>query len=392
MRKLLTGLVAVAMVTVFSAGSAAAYKINDNHEIGGYMQYWLLLSETSSVAKEYNNKTRPAGANEVDETTFGFKQRRGFVWFSGDLADGAAYYSVLLALPGDSVWAESFYMGFNFLDGALKLQVGQLSPFVTYESSLTSASKLKNIERAMVTREVQSNIYALSDETEDRGLQLIYSPSDAFKVYFSATNGTGVTSSIGGRAEVGGDFRDGAVMSNGIGEAALGLGAVGTFADGAFRLNASYILNSHEDVYAVGGDKNKPVGVTVARNAYSIGTKVALEKLVGIGLWFDAELAGLIADEDDTLIPGQEWGGFYARLGYYIMPWLEGVVRYESMGHKANKDADTETTQGVAVTLNYYLGSTFKSQLEFATKMLDEDFHPDADDPATVRAMFQVKF
>ncbi|PQV64827.1 Phosphate-selective porin [Abditibacterium utsteinense] len=93
-----------------------------------------------------------------------------------------------------------------------------------------------------------------------------------------------------------------------------------------------------------------------------------------------------------TSLAGRDIQGYYAHVGYYLRPQLEGVLRYDTLD--TNRDADDAKVNDITLGLNYYLkGNNAKIQTNLIRRSGD-DGAPAAlrDDRYELRTNFQVAF
>ncbi len=374
MRKIVAFGIAIAAMLAFVPSRAEAYKINDAHQIYGYGQVWLLLSED---AKE-GDTVQTAGGDDGATTAFGFKDRRLRFGMKGDLMDRVAYYNVFLETAGGTAKLLDYWFGVRA--GAAYFQVGRFRPFVTWEVSMTNAAGLKNVDRDNGLTAITNNFYAQNAAWRDLGMLIGYGDrsKDPISFLFSVSDGTGANLAVGG------DASGGAVYSNAIGDAAYSFGVVAHLGHHA-QLNAAYSINKHNGATLSGSEKT---AIDIDRTVYSFGGEY--EMLDGL-LWVDAEYANLKAGSKDYAFADAELTAWYARIGFYLIPSrLELVGRFATEADKGIVHGDPHhehTTDETEVTLNYYLGNAFKVQLEYAT------FSPDGESSYnSIRSNWQIKF
>lgn len=363
MRKSLITAAALVATIALSPVNALAYSVNDDHKIFGLGQVWAVLSEDARNT-----------ATDGKETAFGFKAKRFRFGFKGKLVDGLIGYKIQTEFAGSSAGLKDYIMSIN--PGPASIVIGQFKPFTTYDG-LRSASKLKNIERAMAMKNVSGKFFAANNSFRDLGIAVKVKNLGPATLLVSATNGTGA----GAVRDVGGSISSGSVFANGSGDAAYGVGLIVNLMDGMLRLNGSWMMNKHDN-FVLASDKT--AAADIDRSLYSAGLELDLKD---IGLWIDGEYAALTSDDKDFGLAGTEYSGYYARAGYYIMPnQLEVVVRYEASDVKPS-GGDTTTTNQITGGLNYYIDKAMKVQLEYAARDYEE-----GDDDTSLRANFQVKF
>ncbi|MFW2330912.1 MAG: hypothetical protein ACN4E2_01250, partial [Nitrospinota bacterium] len=280
MKKLFTGMLALVAMLVFTTVDAAAYKVNDNHTIYGYGQIWALVTESADNATEGSINALD-GAAEVEDTAFGFQARRLRLGLKGTLADGMVFYNLFLDgadSGGDrDLQLLDYWAGLNLMDGALKVKIGRYIPVVVWEVGKTGSAGLKNIERSMATRAVNSAFYPLgSNGWRDEGVEIAYGnmKKDPFAASVSISNGLGASSNVGG------DFKDAEVRSNAVGDAAYVLALAGNLMEGNLQLHTSFGMNSHSGAYVTAAG----AGVEVDRSSVALG---AMYKMMEGNLWFD---------------------------------------------------------------------------------------------------------
>ena len=159
------------------------------------------------------------------------------------------------------------------------------------------------------------------------------------------------------------------------------------------RLNAGYGMNKHENAVATSGTTNCTLGSdgttitcasgtasTVAdidRTLYSAGGKLTLKD---IGLWIDAEFSSLKAANKDTIKPGYEVSGYYARVGFYVIPkTLDVYARYQAWNEKSKTGAAEKKNTGYDVNMRYVVGN-----FAFTAEYEKQDLDGTSDDPVRV--------
>lgn len=352
----------------FSSAPAQAYEVNSDHKIFGLGQVWVVLSEDA------RNEAKAADGSDGQDTAFGFKAKRFRFGFKGNMLDGLVGYKIQTEFAGSSAGLKDYIMTLN--PGAASIAVGQFKPYTNYDA-LRSASKLKNIERAMAMKSTASGFFVDNNSFRDLGVSLKLKNLGPATLLISATNGTGA----GSARDVGGSISSGAVFANAAGDAAYGVGVIVKLAGGMVRVNGSYMMNKHDN-FVTKGDKSTAADVN--RSLMSAGFEVDLKN---VGLWIDGEYAALTSDDEDYQLGGSEVSGYYARAGFWAMPKaLEVVARYENQDNKPN-GGDTVSTSQITAGVNYYIDKNFKAQLEYAARDYEE-----GDDDNTIRANLQVKF
>ncbi|MBF0169582.1 MAG: hypothetical protein HQK87_00590 [Nitrospinae bacterium] len=374
MRNFVTGLVAVAALLAFAPSEAGAYMVNDAHQIYGYGQVLLLLSEDATEG----DTVQTAGGENGKTTAFGFKDRRFRSGMKGDLLGGAVYYNVMMESAGGSVKLVDYWFGVR--GGAMYAQFGRFRPFITWEESMTSASGLKNIDRDAGLTALTAAFFAQNASSRDLGLKFGFGDpaKDPLSLLFSVTNGSGANMAVGG------DVSGGAVYSNAVGDAAYAVGLVAHMG-GHGQFTASYAMNKHNGATLAGTELT---AIDIDRTVYSVGAEYAI---VPQFLWLDGEYAHIKAGSNDFDFPDAEMTAWFVRAGIFLIP-----TKLELVGRMA-KEADKgivhgapdheRTTDETEVTLNYYLGEAFKVQMEYAT------FSPEGESSYNaIRTQFQIKF
>jgi hypothetical protein len=361
------GAVALALL-LFTASDASAYELNDAVDIFGYGQIWLLLSEEAG---------REAATDGAATTATGFKDKRLRFGVRGKLLEGMAFYRVMVEGAGGPVRMLDYYFGLEA--AGLGFQVGRFRPYVTWEASVVSSASLKNIERDAGLRNVTAAFFMNNALWRDNGVQLNLGDLEKspLALVVGVTNGTGADTAVGG------DVSSDDIYANGAGDVAYTIGLAAR-SGRHLRFNLGYALNKHTGARTAGAAE----GVDIDRTVYSAG--FAYEGMEGL-FWIDGEYARFTAGGNDVAYADAELTAYYGRLGFFLAPnRLEFVARYALAAdrgiHEGTPGHEHQTVETTA-TVNYYIGSTWKSQIEYTT------FAPDGHDSHNaVRAMFQLAF
>ncbi len=388
-REIVVMVFALAAIT-FTATGAQAYKVNDNNEIYGYSTIWAVLDENSFAG---DDSTQTSTGDKGKDKSFGFQAKQFRLGGRGSLADGLLGYNLLF----DGAGSISSNSATQLVEGWItvrpfgkdvNINIGQFRPYANYEVGVESGSKIDNLDTYKAGASQTSNFFIGSNNTRDRGVELVVNKiADMIQLRLSATNGYGNNGDVGG--SVSGSK---AILSNGSGDAAYNVGLIVTPFEG-LRLNAGYGMNKHENAVATASTTNCTLGSdgttitcssgsssTVAdidRTVFSAGGKLALKDL---GLWIDAEYASLTAADKDTTKPGYKVNGYYARVGYYVIPKaLDVYGRYQAWNETSKTGASEKKNTGYDINLRYVVDKfTFTAEYE------KQDLDGTSDDPVRV--------
>lgn len=363
-----SGLTMLALVAAiaFAAPQAQAFKVNDNNEVYGYSTFWGILSEDYFAGKSV---TQESSGDKGKDTVMAFKIKQARLGAKGKMADGLLSYNVLFDGAGASSMV-AFVEGWVTVTPIenFDINLGQFRPYGNYEVGVESGGKIDNLDTFKAGALQTSNFLALSNNTRDRGIEFVVK-----KLADVATLKVSVTNGLGNTGDGGGTISGGTVGGNAAFDAAYTVALIATPMEG-LRLNAGYGLNKHENAVTSG---DGAAVVDVDRSMYSIGGKLSL---ADIGLWLDAEYASLKNADKDTLKSGYEVKGYFARVGYFIIPKaLDIFARYQGWDTKASASASEKKNTGYDVNLRYRV-DTFAFTLEYEKQDLDGT----SDDPARV--------
>ena len=385
----LTVAFAIAAIT-FSATGAHAFKVNDNNDVYGYSTVWTILDENSFSGK---SATQTGTGDAGKDKSFGFSVRQLRLGAKGGMADGLLAYNVLF----DGAGSISGSSATQIIDGWMTIRpfgkdvdinLGQMRPYGGYEVGITSGGAIDNLDTYKGGALQTSNFFIGANNTRDRGVEFVINKiADMIQLRISATNGYGNNGDVGGSLS-----GSRGILANGSGDAAYNVGVIATPFEG-LRLNAGYGMNKHENAVATSSKTDCTLGSdgktitcasatasTVAdidRTLYSAGGKLALKD---IGLWIDAEYSALKAADKDTIKPGYEVNGYYARVGYYVIPkTLDVFARYQAWNEKAKTGASDKKHSGYDVNVRYVVDK-FTATLEYEKQDLDGT----SDDPVRV--------
>lgn len=387
--KFMTMAFALAAIT-FTATGAQAFKVNDNNDVYGYSTVWTILDENSFSGK---SATQTATGDKGKDKSFGFSVRQLRLGAKGGMADGLLAYNLLF----DGANNVSGNSATQLIDGWMTIRpfgkdvdinIGQFRPYGNYEVGIESGGKIDNLDTYKAGGAQSSNFLIGANNTRDRGVEFVVNKiADMIQLRISATNGYGNNGDVGGSLS-----GSRGILANGSGDAAYNAAIIATPFEG-LRLNAGYGLNKHENAVATAGTTNCTLGddgktitcasgtatavADVDRSMYSAGGKLALKDL---GLWLDAEYSALKAADKDTLKPGYEVNGYYARIGYYVIPkTLDVFARYQAWNEKAKTGAAEKKHSGYDVSVRYVVDK-FAATIEYEKQDLDGT----SDDPVRV--------
>jgi hypothetical protein len=389
--KILMMVIALAAIT-FTATGAQAYKVNDNNEIYGYSTVWAILDENSFAAK---NSTQTGTGDAGKDKSFGFEAKQLRLGARGNMADGFLGYNLLFDGAG-SITSNSAtqivegWMTVRPIGQTLDINIGQFRPYGNYEVGIESAGKIENLDVYKAGSLQTASYLVLANNTRDRGVEFVVNKiADIAQLRISATNGIGNNGDVGGSAS--GSTRG--ILSNGMGDAAYNAALIVTPFEG-LRLNAGYGMNKHENAVTspavtstctVGSD-GKTVTCTagsssavadIDRTVFAAGGKLSLGDL---GLWLDAEYSALKAADKDTLKPGYEVNGYYARIGFYVIPKaLDVYARYQAWNETAKTGATQMKHSGYDVNVRYKVDNFI-----FTAEYEKLDLDGTSDDPVRV--------
>ena len=388
-RELLTVAVALAAI-IFTATGAQAFKVNDNNDVYGYSTVWTILDENSFSG---SHSTQTGTGDTGKDKSFGFTVKQLRLGAKGNMADGLLAYNLLF----DGAGSISGSSATQIVDGwmtvrpfgkTVDINLGQFRPYGNYEVGIESGSKVDNLDTYKAGSAQTSNFLIGSNNTRDRGVELVVNKiADMIQLRVSATNGYGNNGDMGGSLS-----GSRGILANGSGDAAYNVAVIATPFEG-LRLNAGYGMNKHENAVTTASKTNCTLGddgktitcasataSTVAdidRSLYSAGGKLALKDL---GLWLDAEYSSLKAADKDTLKPGYEVNGYYARLGYYVIPkTLDIYARYQAWNEKSKTGAAEKKHSGYDVNVRYVV-----DKFAFTAEYEKQDLDGTSDDPVRV--------
>jgi hypothetical protein len=392
--RILTVAFALAAIT-FSATGAQAFKVNDNNDVYGYSTIWTILDENSFSGK---SSTQAVTNDAGKDKSFGFSARQLRLGAKGSMADGLLAYNLLFdgagSISGNSATQlVDGWMTIRPLGAALDINIGQFRPYGNYEVGIESGGKIENLDTYKAGAAQSSNFLIGANNTRDRGVEFVAKVSEGTQLRISATNGYGNNGDVGGSATGGAR----GILANGTGDAAYNVAVISTPFEG-LRVNAGYGLNKHENAVTspaatsktdctLGADGKTITCASVAgtsstvadidRSEYSAGAKLSLKD---VGLWVDAEYSALKAGDKDTVKPGYEVNGYYARLGYYIIPkTLDVFARYQAWNEKSKTGAADKKNNGMDISVRYVVDK-FALTLEYEKQDLDGT----SDDPVRV--------
>ncbi|MBI4666317.1 MAG: hypothetical protein HY751_07915 [Nitrospinae bacterium] len=361
----------MAAITLTTNG-AYAFKVNDNNSVGGYATVWGILDESA-----FNTATDSSGEKGKDKS-FGFQIKQMRLGAKGDLADKVLGYNVLFDGSGSnsSVAFVEGWITLRPLGDVLDINIGQMRPYGTYEVGITSGGKIENLDVYQAGKKQMTSFLADSgNNTRDRGVELVFKKLGGMAdLRITATNGYGNNGDVGG--SISGSK---AIWANGTMDAAYTAALILTPVEG-LRINAGYGINKHENAVvnvtsstadlttgAVSSSSSKVV-VDLDRSMYSVGAKLDVKDL---GLWIDGEYAALKGADKDTLAGGYEVKGYYARLGYFLVPnTLELIGRYQGWDEIKSKGASEKKNTGYDLGVRLHVDA-FVFTLEYEKQDLD---------------------
>ena len=351
----------------FTTAPASALDLGDGHKLYGYYQVW------ASIAEDSKNDAVGADGSTGEDTAFGFQERRARFGAKGKFADGLVGYNYFTEWAGGKVSLLDYWLSLYPNDGAMEVRVGRFRPMVNYEGGMTSSFGLQGIERSEVGQ-THSGYMTPFGSYRDLGV-LVKFKTDVADFLVSVTNGLGNASD----AQVGGDLRKKTVRSNKLFDAMYSLGVIAKPVPGLV-VHASATMNKHDNAVAAIGDGGADTVVDIDRTAYSAGLKYKHDS----GAWLDGEYMFGQRGGDD--VHGEdELKGFFARVGYAIVPKVVNInARYGSI-EKGKSSSTTDTQTGVAV--NYWFSPKASATLEYETHNKDV-----GEDVNALRARAQVKF
>jgi hypothetical protein len=385
--KILMMVIALAAIT-FTATGAQAYKVNDNNEVYGYSTIWTILSEDSFSGK---SSTQAVTNDKGADKSFGFSARQLRLGARGSIADGFLGYNLLFDGAGNASGNSvtqiiDGWMTLRPFGPSVDINIGQFRPYGNYEVGIESGGKIDNLDTYKAGALQTSNFFPLANNTRDRGVEFVVNKiAEIIQLRISATNGVGNNGDVGGSAS-----GSRGIVSNGSGDAAYNAALIVTPFEG-LRLNAGYGMNKHENavatVYSTSCTAGTDGAITCAsssnavvdldRTLYSAGGKLMLKDL---GLWIDAEYSALKAADKDTLKPGYEVNGYYARVGFYVIPkTLDVYARYQAWNEKSKTGATDKKHSGYDLNVRYQ-ASGFALTAEYEKQDLDGT----SDDPVRV--------
>jgi hypothetical protein len=385
--KILMMVIALAAITLTATG-AQAFKVNDNNEVYGYSTIWTILDENSFSGK---SSTQTGTGDKGTDKSFGFSARQLRLGAKGNIADGFLGYNLLFDgannVSGNSATQlVDGFMTIRPIGATLDINIGQFRPYGNYEVGIESGGKIDNLDTYKAGALQTSNFFPLANNTRDRGVEFVVNKiAEIIQLRISATNG------VGNNGDVGGSLSGSrGIVSNGMGDAAYNLAVIATPFEG-LRLNAGYGMNKHENavatVYSTACTSATDGTITCAssanavvdieRTVYSAGGKLMLKDL---GLWIDAEYSALKAASKDTLKPGYEVNGYYARVGFYVIPKaLDVYARYQAWDETSKTGAAAKKNSGYDLNVRYQ-ASGFALTAEYEKQDLDGT----SDDPVRV--------
>lgn len=389
-REIVTMAFVLAAIT-FTATGAQAYKVNDNNDIYGYTTIWAVLDENSYTG---DDSTQTSTGDKGKDKSFGFEAKQFRLGGKGSLADGLFGYNLLF----DGAGSISSNSATQLIDGWITVRpfgkdvdinIGQFRPYGNYEVGIESGGKIDNFDTYKAGAAQTSNFLIGSNNTRDRGVELVVSKvAEIIQLRLSATNGYGNNGDVGG--SISGSTRG--ILANGSGDAAYNAALIVTPFEG-LRLNAGYGFNKHENAVATSSTTNCTLGSdgttitcssgttsTVAdidRTLYSAGGKLSLKDT---GLWLDAEYASLTAADKDTIKGGYKVSGYYARVGYYVIPKaLDIYGRYQAWNETSKTGASEKKNTGYDINVRYVV-----DKFTFTFEYEKQDLDGTGDDPVRV--------
>jgi hypothetical protein len=393
--KILMMVIALAAIT-FTATGAQAYKVNDNNEVYGYSTIWAILDENSFHGKE---STQAVTGDAGKDKSFGFEAKQLRLGARGNMADGMLGYNLLFDGAG-SITGNS---ATQIIDGWITVRplgkdvdinIGQFRPYGGYEVGIESGGKIDNLDTYKAGGLQSSTFLVGANNTRDRGVEFVVNKiADVMQLRLSATNGVGNNGDVGGSASGSGR----GILSNGMGDAAYNAAVIVTPFDG-LRLNAGYGMNKHENAVTspaaspktdctLGADgttitctsstSSSSLVADIDRTLFSAGGKLDLSDL---GLWIDAEYSSLKGADKDTVKPGYQVTGYYARVGFYVIPKaLDVYARYQAWNETAKTGAAEKKNTGYDVNVRYKV-----ENFAFTAEYEKQDLDGTSDDPVRV--------